>query len=120
MLSFEAVGELLDELAERFPPEFFRDLNGGVSLLPDRVRNPREPGLFVLGEYRTGEMGRYIYLYYGSFAAAFGSAPDEVLREELQRTLAHELTHHVESLAGERGLEIKDAQFLEEYRRRKK
>jgi predicted Zn-dependent protease with MMP-like domain len=120
MLRFEEAAELLDELCETFPPEFFRDLNGGVSLLPDRVRNREEPGLFTLGEYRTGEMGRLIYLYYGSFAAVFADASDGELREELRRTLAHEFTHHIESLAGERGLEIKDARFLEEYRRRKK
>ena len=30
MLSFEAAGDVLDRLAERFPPEFYRDLNGGI------------------------------------------------------------------------------------------
>ena len=31
-------------------------------------------------------------------------------------TFSHEFTHHMEGLAGERGLEIKDEAFLEEQR----
>ncbi len=31
-------------------------------------------------------------------------------------TLAHEFTHHIEGRAGERGLERKDEQFMEEFR----
>ena len=38
-------------------------------------------------------------------------------RDELYTTLSHEFTHHVEGLAGERGLEIKDELEMEEYRR---
>ena len=34
----------------------------------------------------------------------------------LYTTLAHEFTHHIEGRAGERGLEIKDEQFMEEFR----
>ena len=37
--------------------------------------------------------------------------------EELYATLAHEFTHHIEGLAGERGLEIKDELEMEEFRR---
>ena len=55
-------------------------------------------------------------MYYGSFAALFADAGDEELYDELYTTLAHEFTHHIESLAGERGLEIKDEIELEEFR----
>ena len=41
---------------------------------------------------------------------------DEKWEEELTATLAHEFTHHMEGLAGERGLEIQDEAFLEQYR----
>lgn len=103
LLSFDLAGEILDELAEAFPPEFYRDLNGGISLLPECKEDPEAPPgeLYVLGEYCSDQMGRYINLYYGSFAA-----------------LAHEFTHHIEGLAGERGLELKDAQFMEDFRAR--
>ena len=35
ILTFDQAGELLDEMAEEFPPEFYQDLNGGVCLLPE-------------------------------------------------------------------------------------
>ena len=40
LLSFDLVGEILDELAEAFPPEFYQDLNGGISLLPECKEDP--------------------------------------------------------------------------------
>ena len=43
---------------------------------------------------------------------------EEDWEEELYATLAHEFTHHIEGLAGERGLELKDAQFMEDFRAR--
>jgi len=121
MLSFDEVGELLDEMAETFPEEFFRELNGGISLLPQKKRDRKTgPDLFIMGEYCFNEMGRYINLYYGSFAAVYRHETDEVLKEELFQTLTHELTHHMESLAGDRSLEYKDERFLQEYRLERK
>ena len=120
-LSFDQVGDLLDEIAEEFPPEFYRDLNGGISLLPDARPDPRPgaEGLVIMGEYCHDQMGRYINLYYGSFAqlAREENWSREDWEDQLYTTLAHEFTHHVEGLAGERGLEIKDEEFLEEYLR---
>jgi len=116
MLSFDKVGEMLDELAEQFPKEFYDRLNGGICLLPQkRLNREAGPGLYIMGEYCHDAMGRYINLYYGSFAAVCGGLTDEELKEELCRTLAHEFTHHIESLAGERGLEIRDEEFLAQF-----
>jgi len=36
-------------------------------------------------------------------------------KKELEITLKHELTHHLESLAGERDLEKEDDRFMEDY-----
>lgn len=120
MLTFDQAGDLLDQMAERFPPEFYRDLNGGISLLPEALPDPDFPPgeMYILGEYRNDMMGRYINLYYGSFAALAQQEDwtDAVWEEELYTTLAHEFTHHIEGLAGERGLEIQDTLDLEEYR----
>lgn len=117
VLSFDEVGEILDELAEKLPQELFQSLNGGVLLLEDEVPDPENgPDLYILGEYCVDEMGRYINLYYGSFAALFFDEPREVWVEELDTTLRHELTHHVEGLAGERSLELKDEAFLLDYK----
>ena len=119
MLTFDEAGELLDEMAEEFPPVFYKDLNGGISLLPDAKPDPEFPPgeMYIMGEYCNDQMGRYILLYYGSFAALAKQEDwtEEDWEDELYTTLAHELTHHVEGLAGERGLEIKDELELEEF-----
>ena len=120
ILTFDQVGELLDEMAEEFPQEFYQYLNGGVCLLPEAKPDPDFPEgeMYILGEYCNDMMGRYINLYYGSFAALAEQEgwTEEDWEDELWETFAHEFTHHVEGLAGERGLEIKDEAFLEEYR----
>lgn len=120
LLSFDEVGEILDEMAEEFPPVFYRDLNGGISLLPEAVEDPEFPPgeIYIMGEYCNDQMGRYINLYYGSFAA-LAEKEDwtrEEWDEELYTTLAHEFTHHIEGLALEGGLDRKDEAELAEFR----
>ena len=44
---------------------------------------------------------------------------EEEFKERLKKTLFHEFTHHLESLAGERDLEIEDERQLAAYRREK-
>lgn len=120
-LTFEQAGDLLDQIAEEFPREFYADLNGGILLLPEAKADPDFPPgeMYIMGEYCHDQMGRYINLYYGSFAALarLDHWTDEDWEAELYGTLAHEFTHHIEGLAGERGLEIKDAEYLAQYRR---
>ena len=119
ILSFEEVGDLLDEMAEEFPEEFYAELNGGISLLPEAREDPQGEDLYIMGEYCNDMMGKYINLYYGSFAALAEQEnwTEEDWEDELYTTLSHEFTHHIEGLAGERGLEIKDELEMEEYRR---
>ncbi len=116
-MTFDEAGELLDRMAEEFPEEFYADLNGGISLLPDEMPDPEFPPgeMYILGEYCDDQMGKYILLYYGSFAALAAKEEwtEEDWEEELYATLAHEFTHHIEDLAGERGLDLKDEAFLE-------
>ena len=118
MISFDEMGDWLDEIAEQFPQEFYNELNGGILLLPEARFDPQFPPgeMYILGEYCYDDLGRYINLYYGSFAALFSELDDDELYDELYNTLSHEFTHHLESLAGERGLEIKDEIELEQYR----
>ena len=112
---------MLDEVAAELPEEVFRDLNGGVSLLPETRLSESDPDgrLYTLGEYRRDQMGRYIVLYYGSICAVHGGDSRAKMRKNLKRVLTHELTHHLESLAGERDLEIEDEIELEDYLQRK-
>ena len=122
MFSIEEVNEMLDDIATQLPEEIFRELNGGVNLLPDIRKSASDPdgGLYTLGEYRRDQMGRYIVIYYGSICAVHGNLNKEQMCKRLKELLVHELTHHIESLAGARDLEIKDKKFLDNYFRRKR
>ena len=111
----------MEEIVRDFPQELFRQLNGGIVILPDTKMHEKDRNndLFILGEYHVdGALGRYIALYYGSFVRVCGSLPAGALRERIRATLKHEFLHHMESLAGERGLEIQDAHDIARYLRR--
>ena len=94
---------MLDEAVEQLPEEIFKELNGGVNLLPETRTS--DDGRYVMGLYHHDAMGRYVEIFYGSFAALYGDIPPERFREHLTATLRHELTHHIEGLAGDRTLE---------------
>ena len=120
LMDFDRVGEVLDELAETFPPVLFEELNGGINLLEDTVPDPEFPEgeLYILGEYCTDCLGLYINLYYGSFAvlAEQEGWDEQTWREELRITLAHELTHHMENRSGLHALDDRDAEELATWR----
>jgi len=120
LFSIEEINEMLDEVAAELPEEVFRELNGGVSLLPQTKLSDSDPGggLYTLGEYRRDQMGRYIVIYYGSVQAVHGGKSRQGMRASLKKLLKHELTHHLESLAGERDLEVEDEMDLDDYLRR--
>lgn len=119
MFTIEEINEMLDEVAAEFPEGVFRELNGGVSLLPQTKLSDSDPdgGLYTLGEYRRDQLGRYIVIYFGSVQAVHGWQTREKMRESLKKLLAHELTHHLESLAGARDLEVEDEMDLDDYLR---
>jgi len=123
VVNIDETQKMLDEIAEKLPKEFFKELNGGILLLPEIKRSPhaKKNDLYILGEYvRNSSMGRMIYIYYGSFQRLFGNMEREDFRRRLKETLLHEFTHHLESLAGERGLEKKDEEKLIRYMENKK
>jgi len=109
----------LDEIAAELPDEIFKDLNGGISLLDETKKSAKatDGKLYTLGEYHRDQMGRYIVIYYGSLCAVYGNISRERYRKHLNDVLTHELTHHWESLGGERGLEIKDEIKMDRYLR---
>ena len=121
MVTIDQAEIMLEEIAEELPREFYKKLNGGILLLPDVKLHParRADDLYIMGEYHhSREMGRYIVIYYGSFERLYGHLNADEMREQLKKTLVHEFTHHIENLAGERGLEVKDAAAMARYRRR--
>ena len=118
MVSLDEAREMLDGLVAELPEEIFSRLNGGVLLLPDAKISAEAVAndLYTLGEYEHGYMGRTVRIYYGSILRAHGGMPPEQFRETLREVLHHELTHHLESMAGEHGLEDDDALHLAWYK----
>ena len=123
VLSFEQAGDLLDTLEESFPEALFDGLNGGVNFQEEAVPDQEFPKgqVYILGEYCDDLLGRYINLYYGSFAAMAENEDwtEEDWEQELRQTLSHELTHHMEGRSGLHALDDKDeaemAAWQEEY-----
>lgn len=114
----DRVHKMLDEIAEDLPEKFFNELNEGVVLLPQLKYHPksrRDRRLYVMGEYHRSFTGSHIRIYYGSFKRVFRYLSEKQLKERLEHTLIHEFTHHLETLAGERGLIIKDEEQLKKY-----
>ena len=121
MISLERFEEITEEITCTLPEEFFRELHGGVIVREQAKIHPaaRDNDLFIMGEYHHNRyLGRFIVLYYGSFAACFGYFSEEELRKKLRKVILHEFRHHLESLAGERDLEIEDAEDLAAYKQR--
>ncbi|NLX63109.1 MAG: metallopeptidase family protein [Tissierellia bacterium] len=120
--TIDEVHEILNEIADEIPVEYFKDLNEGIVLLPGYKLHPEsrsQDKLYIMGEYSRSFTGRNIKIYYGSFKRVYKGVSLEVLRERLRETLLHELTHHLESMAGRRDLEIEDYKELERYKRRR-
>lgn len=104
MLSYDDAARILDREVDALPKEIFEDLNGGVNLLPDLQRS--DDGRYVMGLYHNDpRMGRYIEIFYGSFVALYGDGRPGRFEKQLKKTLHHELTHHIESKAGDHSLE---------------
>ncbi|MDF3000614.1 MAG: hypothetical protein K0Q48_733 [Bacillota bacterium] len=119
MITIEEMEQILEELAGELPEEFYKELNGGILLLPEKKISPeaKKNDLYTMGQYRCSpSMGRYIVIYYGSFEALYGNLSSENLKIKLREVLRHEFTHHLEDLAGERDLEKEDEAELERYR----
>ena len=120
ILSIDQVNDILDEMAEGFPAVLFEELNGGVNLLEEALPDPQFPEgeMYILGEYCEDVLGRYINLYYGSFAALAEREnwDQDTWADELYTTLSHELTHHMESRGGLHALDDRDAEELAQWR----
>lgn len=117
-LSFDEVAELLDDIVDNdFAYVYYRGLNGGIYLVPEEKHNEQIPSnhYYVVGEYqRNPYLGRSIYIYYGSFIKTHPFVSKEKARMLLKEIIAHELQHHLESLAGVRDLEKEDERYVQQ------
>ena len=85
---------------EELPEPVKDNLNLGISIIPD-AKMDEEKLTYILGEYyRDPMMGRGIRLFYGSFMVTMGYLPENLLANEIIKTVKHELRHHVEMSAG--------------------
>ena len=117
MYEFEEVAQMLDEIADSMPYELYRDLNGGISLLPQVKIHPQalHNDLYILGEYIRNSLGNAIVLFYGSIVRVYGNVSREELYRQLTRILHHEVRHHNEYLAGTDDLEFWDDEQIVNY-----
>lgn len=121
MVDIDVFNAMADEIVDDLPQEFFRKLNGGVLLIEEskqHVQSRPEAPLYIMGEYQVSSVGRSIVIYYGSFAQTYPNMPQDMLKDELRRTIFHEFRHHLEGISGRHELEIEDARRLEEYRKK--
>lgn len=113
---------MLDEIVQTLPKDFFRDLNAGIHAIEDEKLHKQaiNNDLWILGEYcNSKQLGRSIIIYYGSFMRLYGNRNHIFIRERLRKNVLHEFRHHLESLAGERDLEIEDKISLKRYHAKK-
>nr|WP_303997771.1 metallopeptidase family protein [Ruminococcus bromii] len=120
MITFDECGAMLDEIADSMPYELYRNLNGGISLLPQSKVHPKalHNDLFILGEYIRNSLGNAIVFYYGSINRVYGTLDKEEYRNKLVEILLHEVRHHNEYLAGCDDLGIYDKNQIEDYLRK--
>lgn len=119
MIPYDEFEQLLTEISKSFPEELYTRLNGGIILIPDINIHPesRSNDLLILGEYCVDHnLGRFIKIYYESFCQIYGHVSLKHLRVKLTEVLKHEFLHHLESMAGEKDLEIQDAIDIAKYR----
>ncbi len=121
MYSFEECGEMLDEIADSVPFELYRELSGGLRIVPQSKLHPKAVNndLYILGEYHRSSIGKYIVFYYGSIVRIYGRLPREQFYEKLRQIFAHELRHHNEYLAGCDDLILYDNRHIGDYLIRK-
>ena len=122
MVDIDRFFELLTEVCDELPDEFFKELHQGVILSEDLKVSPhaKNNDLFIMGEYRRAYYGNQVTIYYGSFERMFPNADEDEIKERLREVVRHEFRHHMENLSGMYGadsLEREDQKQLRQYLR---
>ena len=102
MISLEEYTQIVSELLDELPEEFFRGLSGGVIVsealsVPDYARGN---DLYTMGVYQIYSGIRQITMYKDSFDRVYPQAGPEEARVILRGVLRHEFRHHLESMGG--------------------
>ena len=120
MVDIDRFFEMLNEVCEELPDDFFRELHYGVHLSEDYKPSPyAENGdMVIMGDYTRSRQGNKITIYYGSFASICWWMTEEQLKDKLREVVRHEFRHHMENLSGMHGadsLEREDEVRLKAY-----
>jgi len=108
-MDFEMFSQYVVEIIEdEIPPKLLEGLNLGVIARPELRKANEDTGRIIMGVYVRNVMGKQVVLYYGSFRKLYQNRPDEFWRGRILSTIKHELTHHVEALAGQEDLARKE------------
>jgi predicted Zn-dependent protease with MMP-like domain len=117
-MTFEEFENIALEAFDSLPDEIKKNLNMGIAVVPEAKRG-KEGLTYTLGEYFFNHMmGRGVTIYYGSFMVVMGDAPEAMIRHEIQKTVKHELRHHIEISAGVDILGIEDKEKMTEIKKR--
>ena len=120
MISTEEYRQIVSELLDELPEEFFQKLSGGV-VVSEAAELPayaRGDDLYTMGKYVISSGIRQIVMYKGSFDRVFPQADAAEAKERLRAVLRHEFRHHVEFLGGVRNsssLEAQDERMKQAY-----
>ena len=120
MITLEEYKQIIEELLDELPEEFFRELSGGVTVsealvIPDYAK---AGDLYTMGQYQVSYGVRQINMFKGSFDRAYPDADVARARELLRGILRHEFRHHMESLGSihnSSSLEAEDARRKQAY-----
>ncbi len=123
MLTLAEYKQIVSELLDELPEEFFRELSGGVVVseaceIPDYAK---VNDLYTLGHYKIYCGVRQIVLYKGSFDRVYPNADADEAKKRLRGIIRHEFRHHLEFLAGihnSDSLEAEDERKKRDYIRR--
>lgn len=113
MIGMDAFRQIVSELLDELPREFFRELSGGV-IVSEAVEIPpyaQGEDLYTLGHYWIFSGVRQIIIYKGSFDRVYPFAAEAEAKTILRGVIRHEFRHHLEFLSGihdETSLEAQD------------
>jgi len=119
MIDMDSFYDMLTEVCEELPEEFFRELHHGVQLSEECKFSPyAENGdMIIMGEYRRSNLGNKITIYYGSFECSCGWMSEDELRQRLREVVRHEFRHHLENLSGMYGADSLEREDQEELKK---
>lgn len=121
--SYEAFQEMLSEIMDEMPQDFYEGLSGGIVLQVEakyhKITQPGRP-LLIMGEYQRSALGKQIKIYYGSFKKVYMNQLESVIAKRLREVVLHEFTHHLEGRAGLKTLEETDRERIGAYLKKTK